>query len=57
MNESITVLDNGKAIVRVRMGNKSEEERKACYEKATVKLAQHIKKHNPDLFDQLIARQ
>lgn len=57
MNESITVLDNGKAIVRVRMGNKPEEERKACYEKATIKLAQHIKNNNPDLFDQLVARQ
>lgn len=57
MNESITVLNNGKAIVRVRMGNKSEEERKDCYEKATIKLAQYIKNHNPDLFYQLGARQ
>lgn len=53
MNEAITVIDNEKAIVRVRMGNKSEEERKRTYEEAMRKLAQYIQKHNPDLLDQL----
>lgn len=56
MKETVTIVTKAGAIVRIHPGKRTEEERMKAIEEAAIKLARHIQKHNPDLFEQLLVR-